>query len=130
MTEVRERSFGRLKNKWGPTPLRVRRIERVRLHADLAILAVDVCAEPGTGLGGRGVVPRSATLAQGFLVGRLRGDPSAEPQMLVHCALYILQRVRLHLRARTTTDCKRPIQQRRDGHFQAGRNAREAGGPA
>jgi len=32
-------------------------------------------AEPGTGLGGRGVVPRSATLAQGFQVGRLRGDP-------------------------------------------------------
>jgi IS5 family transposase len=34
-----EREFGRLKNEWGLTPLRVRRIERVRLHADLAILA-------------------------------------------------------------------------------------------
>ncbi len=34
-----EREFGRLKNEWGLTPLRVRRIERVRLHADLTILA-------------------------------------------------------------------------------------------
>jgi IS5 family transposase len=33
-----EREFGRLKNEWGLTPLRVRRIERVRLHADLTIL--------------------------------------------------------------------------------------------
>jgi hypothetical protein len=34
-----ERSFGRLKNEWSLTPLRVRRIERVRLHADLTILS-------------------------------------------------------------------------------------------
>jgi transposase, IS5 family len=34
-----EREFGRLKNEWSLTPLRVRRIERVRLHADLTILA-------------------------------------------------------------------------------------------
>jgi hypothetical protein len=33
-----ERSFGRLKNEWSLTPLRVRGIERVRLHADLTIL--------------------------------------------------------------------------------------------
>jgi len=33
-----ERAFGRLKNEWGLAPLRVRRIERVRLHADLTIL--------------------------------------------------------------------------------------------
>lgn len=33
-----EREFGRLKNEWGLTPLRVRRIERVKLHADLTIL--------------------------------------------------------------------------------------------
>ncbi|HSZ05729.1 MAG TPA: transposase [Solirubrobacteraceae bacterium] len=33
-----EREFGRLKNEWGLTPLRVRSIERVRLHADLTIL--------------------------------------------------------------------------------------------
>jgi hypothetical protein len=33
-----EREFGRLKNEWSLTPLRVRRIERVRLHADLTIL--------------------------------------------------------------------------------------------
>ena len=43
-------------------------------------VSVDVRGEPGTGLGGRGVVPRSATLAQGFQVGHLRGDPSAEPK--------------------------------------------------
>jgi hypothetical protein len=34
-----ERGFGRLKNEWGLKPLRVRAIERVRLHADLTILA-------------------------------------------------------------------------------------------
>jgi transposase, IS5 family len=34
-----ERAFGRSKNEWGLAPLRVRRIERVRLHADLTILA-------------------------------------------------------------------------------------------
>lgn len=33
-----EREFGRLKTEWGLTPLRVRRIERVKLHADLTIL--------------------------------------------------------------------------------------------
>jgi Transposase DDE domain len=34
-----ERAFGSLKHEWGLTPLRVRRIARVRLHADLTILA-------------------------------------------------------------------------------------------
>jgi hypothetical protein len=34
-----ERSFGRLKNDWALAPLRVRGIERVRLHADLTVLA-------------------------------------------------------------------------------------------
>jgi hypothetical protein len=33
-----EREFGRLKSEWALTPLRVRRIERVKLHADLTIL--------------------------------------------------------------------------------------------
>jgi hypothetical protein len=33
-----EREFGRLKTEWGLTPLRIRRIERVRCHADLTIL--------------------------------------------------------------------------------------------
>jgi len=33
-----ERGFGRLKHEWGMLPLRVRRIERVRLHVDLVIL--------------------------------------------------------------------------------------------
>lgn len=34
-----ERSFGRLKNEWALAPLRVRRIQRVQLHADLTILS-------------------------------------------------------------------------------------------
>jgi hypothetical protein len=34
-----EREFGRLKNEFGLTPLRVRGIERVALHADLTMLA-------------------------------------------------------------------------------------------
>jgi hypothetical protein len=34
-----EREFGRLKNEWSLTPLRVRGLERVPLHADLTILA-------------------------------------------------------------------------------------------
>ncbi len=39
-----EREFGNLKNNWSLTPLRVRRIERVRLHANLTILARLACA--------------------------------------------------------------------------------------
>jgi Transposase DDE domain len=34
-----ERAFGRLKHEWALTPPRVRRIERVRLHANLTILS-------------------------------------------------------------------------------------------
>ncbi len=34
-----ERAFGRLKNEWSLAPLLVRKIERVRLHANLTILA-------------------------------------------------------------------------------------------
>ncbi len=34
-----EREFGRLKHEWGLSPLRVRGIEKVQLHADLVILA-------------------------------------------------------------------------------------------
>jgi transposase len=39
-----EREFGRLKNEWALAPLRVRGLERVRLHADLTILAKLSCA--------------------------------------------------------------------------------------
>jgi hypothetical protein len=39
-----EREFGRLKHEWALSPLRVRGIERVRLHADLTILAKFSCA--------------------------------------------------------------------------------------
>jgi transposase len=38
-----EREFGRLKNEWAMLPLRVRRIERVRLHVDLTILTKLTC---------------------------------------------------------------------------------------
>ena len=39
-----EREFGRLKHEWGLGPLRVRGIDRVRLHADLTILTKLGCA--------------------------------------------------------------------------------------
>jgi hypothetical protein len=39
-----EREFGRLKHDWALAPLRVRGVERVRLHADLTILAKLACA--------------------------------------------------------------------------------------
>ena len=38
-----EREFGRLKHEWALAPLRVRGIERVRLHADLTVLAKLSC---------------------------------------------------------------------------------------
>jgi hypothetical protein len=38
------REFGRLKNEWALLPLRVRGIDRVRLHADLTMLAQLACA--------------------------------------------------------------------------------------
>jgi hypothetical protein len=39
-----EREFGRLKHSWGLGPLRVRGLERVRLHADLTVLTKLACA--------------------------------------------------------------------------------------
>jgi hypothetical protein len=39
-----ERENGRLKNEWALLPLRVRRLERVQLHADLTILARLACS--------------------------------------------------------------------------------------
>lgn len=39
-----EREFGRLKHEWGLGPLRVRGLDRVRLHADLTILTKLACA--------------------------------------------------------------------------------------
>jgi hypothetical protein len=48
--------FGRLKHEWALLPLWVRRIERVRRHADLAVLARLACALaacPGDGKGGQ-----------------------------------------------------------------------------
>ncbi len=39
-----EREFGRLKHDWAIAPLRVRGLDRVRLHADLTILAKLACA--------------------------------------------------------------------------------------
>jgi hypothetical protein len=39
-----EREFGRLKNEWGLKPLRVRGLDRARLHADLTILTKLACA--------------------------------------------------------------------------------------
>jgi hypothetical protein len=39
-----EREFGRLKHDWALLPLRVRGLERVKLHTDLTILAKLSCA--------------------------------------------------------------------------------------
>ncbi|MDP9436429.1 MAG: transposase [Actinomycetota bacterium] len=39
-----EREFGRLKHDWALAPLRVRGLDRVRLHADLTILTRLACA--------------------------------------------------------------------------------------
>jgi hypothetical protein len=39
-----EREFGRLKHQWALAPLRVRGLDRVRLHADLTILGKLACA--------------------------------------------------------------------------------------
>lgn len=39
-----ERGFGRLKHEWGLTPLRVRGLERVRLHVNLTMLTMLGCA--------------------------------------------------------------------------------------
>jgi transposase len=39
-----EREFGALKHQWGLKPLRVRGLDRVRLHADLTILTKLACA--------------------------------------------------------------------------------------
>ena len=48
-----EREVGRLENEWVLLPLRVRGVERVKLHADLTILA---CALTGVTRGvARGV---------------------------------------------------------------------------
>jgi hypothetical protein len=38
-----EREFGRLKHEWALAPLRVRGLDRLRLHADLTILAKLAC---------------------------------------------------------------------------------------
>jgi hypothetical protein len=38
-----EREFERLKNEWSLLPLRVRGLDRVKLHADLTILAKLAC---------------------------------------------------------------------------------------
>ena len=38
-----EREFGRVKHEWALAPLRVRGLDRVRLHADLTILAKLAC---------------------------------------------------------------------------------------
>jgi len=39
-----EREFGRLKHEWGLAPLRVRGLERVRMHANLSVLTKLACA--------------------------------------------------------------------------------------
>jgi len=59
-----EREFGRLKHEWALLPLRVRGFERVRLHADLTILAKLSCTlararAVSTARAGHSAVPRA-----------------------------------------------------------------------
>jgi hypothetical protein len=54
------REFGRLKNEWALAPLRLRRIERVQLHAELTILAKLSFALTGEGGPARGVATHVA----------------------------------------------------------------------
>jgi hypothetical protein len=49
------REFGRLKHQWALAPLRVRGLDRVRLHADLKILA-----KPASALARARAVPLAA----------------------------------------------------------------------
>ena len=82
-----EREFGRLKHSWGLGPLRVRGLDRVRLHADLTILTKLACAlarvraasspsgSPGSNRpGSRPVAKRSRTADR---ADRLRAPPRA-----------------------------------------------------
>lgn len=58
-----EREFGRLKNEWGLKPLRVRGLDRVRLHTDLTVLTKLAC-----------------TLSRARSTRSLAGGRSKEPQ--------------------------------------------------
>jgi hypothetical protein len=62
-----EREFGRLKHEWGLKPLRVRGLERVRLHADLTILTRLACT-----------LSRARALSTATRTGR--GSPSPAPK--------------------------------------------------
>lgn len=55
-----EREFGRLKHEWGLGPLRVRGLERVRLHADLTILTKLACSLARVRAAATARPPRSA----------------------------------------------------------------------
>jgi hypothetical protein len=54
-----EREFGRLKTCWGLKPLRVRGLDRVRLHADLTILTKLACALARVRAAATSAAPRS-----------------------------------------------------------------------
>ncbi len=73
-----EREFGRLKHEWAMLPLRVRGLERVRLHADLTILAKLSCAlaraRPYQSLPNSTGSDASATLQAGDDTSSLRCD--------------------------------------------------------
>jgi hypothetical protein len=66
-----EREFGRLKNEWGLKPLRVRGLDRVRLHADLTILTKLACALS------RARAAATAPARQGRGSGRVAASPVA-----------------------------------------------------
>jgi hypothetical protein len=67
-----EREFGRLKNEWGLKPLRVRGLDRVRLHADLTVLTKLACALSRARAATSQPRPRSQSARSAFL-------PAASP---------------------------------------------------
>jgi hypothetical protein len=79
-----ERECGRLNHQWSPPPLRIRGLERVRLHADLTILA-EARPRPykNASLTARGVSPSSSeTLAPQ----ESRAPPSLSPRRVARAS--------------------------------------------
>jgi hypothetical protein len=79
-----ERECGRLNHQWSPPPLRIRGLERVRLHADLTILA-EARPRPykNSSLTARGVSPSSSeTLAPQ----ESRAPPSLSPRRVARAS--------------------------------------------
>ena len=73
-----EREFGRLKHEWGLGPLRVRGLDRVRLHADLTILTKLACTLSRARMAARSLPrPESRTGRSGLRPAPSQARPAA-----------------------------------------------------